>query len=243
MSSTQVSSTPVQVAAPSDTLTTSIGRKVFMAITGFLLFGWLVGHMIGNLQIFLGQDKLNTYAETLTHLASIIWIVRVVMLTVIGIHIIFGIMLWWRNRASRPVKYVKEATVQATLASRTMIWTGLGLFLFIVYHLLHYTFIVTNPQYADLHDSLGRHDVYSMVVLGFQNYLISIVYIVAMFCLSYHLSHALASFLQTLGWNKTEVQPLIKKIAYTVATLMFLGFSSIPVAILLGIVTLPGGGH
>ena len=141
------------------------------------------------------------------------------------------------------MNYAYKDTVQASLASRTMFWTGLGVFLYVVYHLLHFTFIVTNPQYEHLTDAAGRHDVYSMVVLGFQNYLISAVYIVAIFLVSYHLSHALFSFLQTLGLNNLRVQPALQKISNVIATLIFIGYSIIPVAVLLNIVKLPAGVH
>jgi len=132
---------------------------------------------------------------------------------------------------------------KATLASRTMIWTGLGILFYVVYHLLQFTWVVTNPQYATLTDPLGRHDVYSMVVIAFQNPIISGVYILAMIFLGFHVSHAASSFFQTLGWNTTRVEPILKKVAYTLAILLFIGYTSIPVAVLLGLVKLPGGGY
>lgn len=221
----------------------SIGRKVFMAITGLILFGFVFGHMIGNLQIFLGQDQLNTYAQALKDLPALIYTVRIVLLIMLIVHIWNGIRLYLENKAARPVNYSYKDTVQAPLSSRVMFWTGLGVILYVVYHLLQFTFIVTNPQYAHLTDAIGRHDVYSMVVLGFQNYLISAMYIVAMFLVSYHLSHALLSLLQTLGLNNPRVQPTLKKIAYTVSTIVFIGYTIIPVAVLLHVVKLPAGGR
>jgi succinate dehydrogenase / fumarate reductase cytochrome b subunit len=222
---------------------TSIGRKIFMAISGLILFGFVVGHMIGNLQIFLGQEQLNAYAQALKDLPVLTYTVRTVLLVLLIVHVWLAVRLYLENRASRPVGYVYEDTVQASLASRTMIWTGLGVFLYVVYHLLHFTFIVTNPQYEHLVDAAGRHDVYSMVVLSFQNYLISAVYIVALFLVTYHLSHALFSLFQTLGLNNPRIQPALKRTCTTIAVVIFIGYASIPVAVLLNIVTLPAGGH
>lgn len=240
MNAVQTQITPTQPVQRKFTKS-SIGKKVFMAVTGFFLFCFLIGHLIGNLQIFLGQNQLNTYAQTLKNLPALTYTVRTVLLVIFIVHVWFAVKLYFENRASRPVNYRYNASVQASLASRTMIWTGLGVFLYIVYHLLHFTFVVTNPQYKHLTDALGRHDVYSMVVLSFQNYLISIVYLIAIFLLSYHLSHALFSFLQTLGLNTPRVQPKLKKLATLVATLIFIGYSVIPLAVLVGFVKLQKG--
>lgn len=242
MTVAQTKAVPIQPPQKAFTKT-SIGRKVLMAVTGPILFGFLVGHMIGNLQIFIGQDQLNTYAQALKDLPYLTYTVRVIMLAVLIIHVWNAVRLYFENRASRPIKYVINNTVQASLASRTMFWTGLGVFLYVVYHLLHFTFIVTNPRYEHLVDAVGRHDVYSMVVLGFQNYLISGVYIVAMFLVAYHLSHAIFSFLQTLGLNNPHIQTTLKLIAYAISVVIFIGYVSMPVAVLAGYINLPAGGH
>ncbi|MFH1373196.1 MAG: succinate dehydrogenase cytochrome b subunit [bacterium] len=222
---------------------TSVGHKVLMALSGMALFGFVVGHMIGNLQIFLGQDQLNTYAQALKNMPELTWVARSLVLLAVLIHIWNGIRLWLENRASRPIGYTRNDTVQASLASRTMIWTGLSVLLYVVYHLLHFTWITTNPQYANLHDAMGRHDVYSMVVMGFQNPLISAAYIVAMGLIAYHLSHAVFSLLQTLGLNNPQVQPWLKRIVNLIAVVVFIGYVSMPIAVLAGIINLPGGGH
>jgi len=224
-------------------LKSSIGRKVLMAVTGLIQLGFVSGHMIGNLQIFIGQNQLNAYAQALKDLPALTWSVRTIVLASFIIHIWNAVRLYFENRASRPIRYVINSTVQASLASRTMFWTGLGILLYVVYHLLQFTFIVTNPQYAHLTDAMGRHDVYSMVVLGFQNYIISGVYIVALFLLFYHLTHAIFSMLQTLGLNKPRVQPTLKVIGYIISVAIFVGYVSIPVAVLVGIINLPAGGH
>jgi len=233
---------PVE-ASPKVYLKTSIGRKVLMAITGLIQFGFVVGHMIGNLQIFIGQDQLNAYAQALKDLPALTWSVRIIVLVSIIVHIWNAVRLYFENRASRPIRYVINSTVQASLASRTMFWTGLGVLLYVVYHLLHFTFIVTNPRYEHLVDAAGRHDVYSMVVLGFQNYLISAVYLIALFLVAYHLSHALFSFLQTLGLNNPRLQATLKGIVYVISVVIFIGYASMPVAVLTGFINLPAGGH
>jgi len=224
-------------------ISSSIGKKIFMAITGLIMFSFVVGHMIGNLQIFMGQNQLNTYAQALKDLPALIWTVRVFMFIFLVIHVWRGIQLYFENKFSRPITYIRNNTVQASLASRTMIFTGLGILTYVVYHLLHFTLIVTNPQYIDLHDALGRHDVYSMVILGFQNWIISLVYVVAMLCLCYHLTHSIPSLFQTLGLNNQNTEPKLKALGWLLAIVIFICYVSIPVAVLLNIITLPEGVH
>ena len=214
-----------------------------MAITGLLLSAFLVVHLIGNLQVFIGQEQLNAYAHTLQSLGAIKWLFRLALLVFILVHIWEGVVTWWQNKQSRPVSYAKEDTIEASLASRTMIYTGLAIFLFVVYHLLHFTLIVTNPSYATLPpDAAGNFDAYKMIILGFQNPLISGVYIVAMFLMANHLSHSLSSMFQTMGLNNDRFMPKLKFYCSLVAWLIFLGYISIPVAVLLRLVNLPGGG-
>ena len=243
MSNAQISRVTTGKISPELPATTSLGRKYWMAISGVFLFLFVVGHMLGNLQIFLGQDQINTYAEKLRDLGPLLWIIRGGLLLIALVHIIDGVILWLRNRQSRPERYIKQNFQRASLASRTMIWSGIGILLYVVYHLMHFTWQITNPQYQDLVDPLGRHDVYSMMVLGFQNWLISGVYIVAMVFLAYHLSHGVASFFQSMGWSNDRLEPLYRRLGYAVAVILFIGYVSIPAAILAGIVTLPGGGH
>lgn len=239
-----------RIASPTSPITasaegfarSSVGRKQFMAVTGTILLLFVIGHMLGNLQVFLGQEALNTYAVKLRDLAVVVWVVRVIMLMSILVHILYGIILWFENRVARPIGYRVKATVQAPLSSRTMIYTGLGILLYAVYHLLQFTFIVTNPEYENLKDAAGRHDVYSMVVLGFQDYTISAVYIVAVALLAYHLSHGVNSLFQTLGLNNARAEVRLRRLAYGVAWVLFLGYASIPAAVLLEFVKLPAGG-
>lgn len=219
----------------------SVGKKFLMAVSGVILVLFIIGHMLGNLQIFIGQDQLNTYAEALQHLGALLWLIRGFLLLMLIIHVWFAIKLSLENNAARPIKYRNKHYVEAPLSSRTMIWTGIGVFLFVSYHLMQFTFIVTNPEYANLQDSLGRHDVYSMVILGFQNYIISGVYIVAMALLCYHLVHAVKSMFQSMGWNDSASEPLLHKLAIVFAWVVFLGYISMPIGVLTGIITLPKG--
>ncbi len=219
----------------------SIGKKIWMAVTGLSFVGFVTGHLIGNLQIFLGQEKLNSYALFLHDLGKLLWVVRGTLAIFLIIHVWTGVRLYFQNKSARPVSYYRHQSIETGVTSKTMIWSGLGLLLYVVYHLLHFTFIVTNPEYAGLTDAAGRYDVYSMVILGFQNYLISGVYIVAMFALAFHINHAIPSVLQTLGLTRPEYRNALKRLGNIVAVVFFLGYVSMPVAVLLNILKLPGG--
>lgn len=212
-----------------------------MAATGLVLYGFVLAHLAGNLQIFLGRGPLNAYAEKLKDLALLLWSARLFLLFLAAVHVLVGILLALENKRARPVSYVKERTVQATLSSRTMVISGVAILAFVIYHLLHYTLFVVNPEYAHLTDSLGRHDVYSMVVTGFSNPWISATYIIAVFGLSFHLSHSFSSLCQTLGFTDARRLLLLKGIGVVAAWGIFLGYSSIPAACLLGVLRLPPG--
>jgi len=211
-----------------------------MAVTGFILIGFVTGHMIGNLQVFLGQEQLNRYAHTLQNLGAGLWAIRTFMLIVLTVHVWTSVRLWLENRAARPVGYAREDTVQASVASRTMIYSGAMVFTYLVYHLLHFTVAATDPSLIPLKEKL---DVYSMIIVGFRNYWVSGVYIAAMGLLAYHLSHAVSSFFQTLGLNKPSMQPRLKVIANLYAIVIAIGYISIPVAVLLELIKLPGKGY
>ncbi len=219
----------------------SVGKKFLMAASGLILVLYIIGHMLGNLQIFISQDQINTYAERLHSLGIVLWLVRVFLLSMLVVHVWMAIKLSLENYAARPIKYFKKNYVEAPLSSRTMIWTGIGVFLFVVYHVMHFTMIVTNPEYAGLKDPIGRFDVYSMVILGFRNYFISGVYIVAMALVSYHLVHAAKSMFQTIGWNDASMEPTLQKVSVIFAWIIFIGFISIPVSVMAGWLTLPRG--
>ena len=223
-------------------LTSSVGRKYVMAVTGIFLFGFVVVHMLGNLQIYLGQDALNDYAKHLEELPYLLWPARIFLLITLVIHIFVAFSLAIENRAARPVRYAKQGTVQASYASRTMVMSGVIIFLFIVYHLLHFTWGKIQPQFFEQLDAKGREDLYGMVVHGFGNVYISAFYIFAMGVLCFHLSHGLESLFQSLGLRSKSMEPLLRKIAITLALFVFIGNCSIPVSVLLGFIKMPGGG-
>jgi succinate dehydrogenase / fumarate reductase cytochrome b subunit len=219
----------------------SVGKKVLMAVTGVMAFGFVVGHMVGNLQVFIGQDQINDYAVKLQSLGALLWVIRAVLLTVFVIHIWMGIKLKLENWAARPVGYQNARSVQTSLASKTMIWTGLTILAFVIYHLLHFTVQAINPEYKDLHDAMGRHDVYSMIIMGFSYWGVSAFYLVAVGLLSYHLSHGVASMFQSLGLNNPKWQKRLDGIAWFFTIFLFVGYASIPISVLAGLLTLPEG--
>ena len=219
----------------------SIGKKVLMAVSGVIAFGFVTGHMLGNLQVFMGQDQINTYAAKLQSLGAILWVIRIFLLTAFVVHIWMGIKLKLENWSARPVSYQHTTRIQTSLASRTMIWTGLIILAFVIYHLLHYTALVIKPEFKDLHDAMGRHDVYTMVIIGFSNYAVSIFYLIAVGLLSYHLSHGVASMFQSLGLNNPKWQKRLAGVAWFFTIFLFLGYAAVPVGVLTGCLKLPGG--
>ena len=219
----------------------SIGKKTVMAVTGLGLLGFVIVHLLGNLQIFLGPAWLNGYSEHLEDLPFLLIPARIVLASMLLVHMATAMVLTVQNKRARPVPYSAEDTVQATLASRTMIFTGSAVLLFIIYHLLHYTWGIAHPQYFHFEDSEGHHDVYSMVVLSFQDIKISATYLLALLVLSVHLGHGLSSFLQSLGLTPSGATKKIRKIGTALGWLIFAGYASIPVAVLSGLLK-PGGG-
>ena len=215
---------------------------MLMAATGLVLFGFVVAHMLGNLQIYLGQDALNNYSAMLKSLPELLWTARAVLLASLVAHVTTAVILTIENKKARGTPYVFQDTVQASYASRTMMMSGVIVLCFVVYHLLHFTFDVTNPEVCDLLDPKGRDDVYSMVVLSFRNVYISAVYILAMIPLALHISHGVSSLFQSLGLSNSRTRPIFTRLARGFALLIFLGNSSIPVSVLLNVIKLPGKG-
>ncbi len=152
----------------------SIGKKFIVAVTGVILIGFIVGHLLGNLQIFFGPEYINSYAEKLRALGVLLWVIRVLLLVTVVLHIYFTVRLALDNRRARPTAYAKKEHVKATFASRSMTLSGLIVLAFIVYHLAHFTVRVADPRFALLKaDPLNRYDIYSMMVYGFQNVIVS----------------------------------------------------------------------
>jgi len=225
---------------PVSQLNSSVGKKMVMAVTGFILVGFIVGHLLGNLLIFAGPDALNGYGKKLRDLGGLLWGARIVLITAVVLHIVAAIKLNGENRAARPEKYAVKKNETTTYAARTMMMSGLIVLAFLIYHLLHFTVRVTNPDISHHMDLKGRHDIYTMMVLSFQNVYISAAYIIAQLLLASHLSHGFQSMFQSLGFNDAVWLPRLRNASRFFAFLIFAGYILIPVAVLAGWVdTLP----
>jgi succinate dehydrogenase / fumarate reductase cytochrome b subunit len=218
------------MSQPASFLRSSIGRKLIMAFTGVILFGFVIGHMVGNLQVYQGPEKLNAYAEMLRRLGPALWAVRLVLLAAVGLHIWSAYSLTRSNWSARSVGYDKYRPQASTYASRTMRWGGVLLLLFIVYHLMHFTFgtPAVHPQFV-------AGDVYHNFITGFQNPLVSFFYILAMVALGLHLYHGAWSILQTVGVSHPGLDRVRYGLAAAVAAVIVLGNVSFPVAVMTGL--------
>ncbi len=212
----------------------SLGKKFVMAVTGIILFGFVFAHMVGNLKMFQGEEKLNSYAHFLREVGSplfaqgqLLWIVRLVLLASVILHIVAAYQLTRMSQRSRPVAYARRRDVQASYSSRTMRWGGVIILLFVIYHLLHFTFGTAHPSFI-------RENVYQNVVSGFQVWYVSLFYILAMLVLGMHLRHGLWSMFQTLGLNNKRWNSLLRGFATIFAVLVVVGNVSVPVAVLAG---------
>ncbi|MBI3072454.1 MAG: succinate dehydrogenase cytochrome b subunit [Deltaproteobacteria bacterium] len=205
----------------------SIGKKAVMAVTGVILFGFLIGHMIGNLLVFGGPEKLNSYAMSIQNSAVLLWGVRGLLLVSVVLHIIAMIALTRQNRAARPVKYEHPSTVRATLYAKTMRLSGLLLLAYIIYHLLHFTL-------GKLHPNFIEGDAYHNMIEGFKQVPVSIGYIVAMICVGLHLRHGVWSLFQSVGLNHPRINKFREVFAALFAAILVLGNISMPVAVMAG---------
>lgn len=211
-----------------------------MALTGLALAGFVIGHLAGNLQIFLGPESINKYGHFLQSNPEIIWPARIGLLAAVGLHIWAAVTLARENRAARPVAYsTAYQPSAASYASRTMIMSGLILAAFIIYHLLHFTVRTpglnfTGTDFHLLTDAQGRHDVFRMMVTGFRQPLVAGFYVLSMALLCLHLSHGLGALFQSLGLRNKAWTPVVNKAGVIIAWALFIGYSSIPVSILLG---------
>ncbi len=213
-------------------LSDSIGRKVVMAVTGLLMVLFVVGHLLGNLSIFAGANGINAYAAKLHEMAPVVWITRVVMLVAVVTHLAISIQITLENEAANPNKYAVDRSLRATFASKSMIWTGLLLGVFIVGHLLHFT-VRSLPGTVVGLDAIGRFDVFAMVTDAFRKASVSILYVVAMVALFLHLSHGVQSLFQTLGLSNDKLQPAYGAGGKVLSTVFLIGYGAIPVAILI----------
>ena len=214
----------------------SIGKKYVMAITGIALFVFVIAHMAGNLQIYLGRDVINGYAAFLKSKPGLLWTARVSLLAIVIMHITAALQLVSANSDARPAKYAMGRPVAASYASRTVFVSGLVIFGFIIYHLMHFTLGVTNPEFMNLKDPADpqHHDVYAMMIRGFSNPLVSAFYIISMALLCLHLSHGVSSSVQSLGVRTRDNVRAVNRTAAIAAWIIFLGNISIPISVLAG---------
>ncbi len=217
----------------------SLGKKYLMATTGGALFLFVAGHLLGNLQFFLGPEVINRYGHFLQTNREILWPARLGLLVMVALHIWSAVKVSAENRAARPVPYADWNPTVASYASRTMLMSGLIIAAFVIYHLLHFTLQAksmnfTGQDFVAFRDAKGRHDVYRMMVTGFSSPPVSGFYVLAMGLLCLHLSHGIGAMFQSMGWKNDVYGPSLDRFAKVAAWLIFLGYDSIPIAVLLG---------
>ena len=219
------------VAAASSFFASTIGRKIVMAATGVILFGFVVGHMAGNLQLYLGAGPMNAYAVLLREIlhGAGLWIARAVLLGAVGLHIWAAVSLTRLDLAARPVDYREWRATNSTYASRSMRWTGFLLAAFVVFHLLDLTFGTTNPGFE-------HGNVYGNVVRSFSRVPVVVVYVVAMGLLGLHLKHGTLSMLRTLGMSHPRHQAIAAQVLTVVVGLTIAANVSFPLAVMFGVV-------
>ena len=240
-----------------------------MAITGALLSLFVLGHMAGNLQVFLDPYYINAYASHLQHLPyGLLWVIRAVLLGTVVIHIWVSVVLTIENMKARPEEYKYKSTAAASYASRTMRISGVILFLFIVFHIAHFTtrqvpgqefntaivdasgntheldVPLVTPEGHVVKDKYGEtkmvHNTHAMMVSGFSRWWVSAIYIVGMFLLTNHLRHGISSMFQSLGLRNSGTLPFLKVVAWIYSVVVFLGFISVPIAVLAKVITIQG---
>lgn len=215
--------------------TSTVGRKLLMSITGQMMVFFVIAHVLGNSTIYF--NKLNAYAAGLHASPLVMWMFRVFMAVMLGVHVFYGIVLTLENGKAKPQAYAKSRYLSATFAGRYMIWTGSMIAAFLVYHLLHFTVQIVYPQLSAIRnpDTAGRPDVFLMVVGSFRRLPVSLFYIISMVALLLHLVHGIQSSFQTWGLNTESTFPIITRGGTVTATILFLGYSAIPVVIVAGI--------
>lgn len=217
----------------------SVGKKVLMAVTGALFVLFVLGHMYGNLKAFYGPEQFNHYAEFLRDMGApllphgqLLWIIRIALLVAVGIHVLAALQLWRVSYVARPVRYERGLHVEeSTFASRTMRWGGLLLLLFVALHILHLTTGTVHPDFIP-------GDAYNNLVVGFQAWPVAVGYIVVMTALAFHLYHGVWSGLQTLGFNHPRYNGYRRPLAAIITAVVFVGFISVPVGVLAGILAI-----
>jgi succinate dehydrogenase / fumarate reductase cytochrome b subunit len=204
----------------------TVGKKIVMAVSGLIMVGFVVLHMAGNLQIFEGSARLNTYSAFLHGPANeLLWILRVILIVALIAHVVSAYQLTRIDRAARPVPYAMREYDVATVASRTMRIGGVILLLFIVLHILHFTTLTLQPA------PLVEGDVYANAIASFRIWWVTLLYVIAMIALAYHLYHGAWSSVRTLGIERGRLNPFHRPVAIALAFIVWLGFTIVPVAV------------
>lgn len=215
-------------------------QKAVVALSGLLFVLFLIGHLAGNLLIFTGPLGFNKYAQGLRDLGPLLWIFRIVLVASLFLHVTLTVKLRGRMADARPVEYAKKTPVASTLFSRSMMYTGLTILAFVIFHLAHLTWGKVQPeQYSGtfiLPDGRAVHDVYKMTVAGFNTLWISIIYVACVSMVMLHLQHAIQSAVQTLGFRHPRYTPMVLKTGAAISLIVWLGFLSIPVSVLSGLI-------
>jgi succinate dehydrogenase / fumarate reductase cytochrome b subunit len=216
----------------------TIGKKVIMGVTGLIGIGFVILHIAGNLQAFVGQSKLNAYSAMLHGpLNELLWLLRVVLVVAVVLHVLMAYQLTLRSREARPIAYQKREPQVSTLASRTMKWGGVLILVFIVFHILHFTTETVDPGGSrGMIDLRGDRDIYGNIVSSFRVWWVAAFYLIAMVALGLHLYHGAWSSMRTLGYAKASVNPLHRRAAFVVAVVVWLGFTLVPLGVIAGII-------
>jgi succinate dehydrogenase / fumarate reductase cytochrome b subunit len=214
---------------PANFYASTIGKKAVMAVSGVILFLFVLGHLVGNLQIYEGPEKLNNYAHFLRSMPALLWGVRITLIVMVLLHIWSSIQLAVLKFNARPTGYIKKKATRPSYAARTMYWSGPIILAFVIYHLLDFTFGTVNPHFQE-------GNVYANVIASFKLAPVSAFYIIAMLLLCMHLYHGLWSMFQSLGFSHPRYTPVLKRSAAVVAILIAAGNISIPVSVLAGLV-------
>lgn len=217
----------------------SLGKKYIMAVSGLVMFLFVLGHLAGNLQFFLGAESINRYGHFLQTNLEVIWPARIVLLLALFLHVWSAIKLSAENKAARPIPYANWNPTVASYASRTMLMSGLIVFAFIIYHLLHYTLVIkqinlTGQDFGGFMDVENRHDIFKMMIVGFNNIWVSLFYVVGIGLLCLHLSHGVGAMFQSLGWKNKAYGPCLDSLSRFLAVVIFIGYVSIPISVKAG---------
>jgi succinate dehydrogenase / fumarate reductase cytochrome b subunit len=226
------------MTSPAAFYRSTVGKKIIMGVTGLIGIGFVILHMAGNLQAFIGQDKLNSYGAMLHGpLAEVTWLLRIVLIVAVVLHVLMAYQLTQISKAARPIGYKSRESQVATLASRTMKWGGVLLLVFIVFHILHFTTETIDPGgWRGMTDGQGHRDVYGNIIASFRIWWVALFYIVSMLALGLHLYHGAWSSVRSLGYAKPSPNPLHRRIALAIAAIVWLGFTLIPVGVIAGFI-------